>query len=149
MAESLRRSGEGVSWVKPDNLHYTLRFLGELGEDGAGRAAEAAREAAEPRQAFEASLGAFGAFPNSRRASVLWISLAEGSTPMVELARALEEALRRRGFDRADRPFSPHLTLGRVRARNPDLRAARAGGEALDAAPRVRVGPGFGGACKL
>jgi 2'-5' RNA ligase len=139
IAESLRRPGDGVSWVKPDNLHYTLRFLGELGEDGARRAVEAAREAAGPRQAFEASMGALGAFPNSRRASVLWISLSDGSEAMVDLAHALEEGLRRRGFDRADRPFSSHLTLGRVRIRNRDWTALLAEAKLPQPAPRFRV----------
>ena len=53
------------SWVKPENLHYTLRFIGELGEDGARRVGEAAREAAAERAAFDAALGGLGAFPNA------------------------------------------------------------------------------------
>ena len=120
MAEPMRRQGDGVSWVKTENLHYTLRFLGELGEDGAGRVADAAREASAPRPAFGATLGDLGAFPNPRRARVIWVSLSAGAKALIELSRALEEALRRCGFDRADHPFSPHLTLGRVRVPNRD-----------------------------
>ncbi len=113
--EALRHPGDGVSWVRPENLHYTLRFLGEVGEDGARRAAAAAGEAAAGEHAFDAALGALGAFPDARRARVIWIGLSAGAEPLVSLARALESALRARGFDRADKPFSPHLTLGRVR----------------------------------
>ncbi len=113
--EALRSPGDGVSWVKRENLHYTMRFLGDLGADGARRAGEAAREAATEHAAFEAALGAFGVFPNGRRARVIWIGLEEGGEAMRALARSLEEALKRRGFGRADRPFEPHLTVGRLR----------------------------------
>jgi len=116
----LRRSGDGVSWVKLENLHYTLRFLGELGEDGARRAAEAAAETAAGVREFPADLGELGAFPNARRARVLWVSLSEGAEPLAGLARGLEEGLKRRGFGRADQRFSAHLTLGRVRTPGPD-----------------------------
>lgn len=113
--EALRAPGDRASWVKRENLHYTLRFLGELGADGARRATEAAREAASDHAPFEAALGAFGCFPNERKARVLWIGLAEGEEPMRRLAASLEAALHRRGFDRADKPFTPHLTVARHR----------------------------------
>lgn len=113
--EALRSPGDGVSWVKRENLHYTLRFLGDLGADGARRAAEAAREAAAAHAPFEAALGGLGCFPNARRARVVWVGLAEGDAPLRALAGSLEEALRRAGFGRADKPFASHLTVGRVR----------------------------------
>jgi RNA 2',3'-cyclic 3'-phosphodiesterase len=113
--EALRSPGDGVSWVKRENLHYTLRFLGELGADGARRALEAAREAASDHRPFGAALGVFGFFPSARRARLLWIGLVEGDEQMRLLASSLEAALQRRGFDRADKPFEPHLTVGRLR----------------------------------
>lgn len=112
----LRAAGGGVSWVRAENLHYTLRFMGELGADGARRAGEAASEAASDHAPFEAALGDFGAFPDARRARVLWVGLAAGDAPLRALAASLKAALARRGFGRADRPFAPHLTVGRVRA---------------------------------
>ena len=114
-AESLKRPGDAVSWVKRENLHYTLRFMGELGEDGARRVKESADEAAKSGAPFSAALGPLGAFPNARRARVLWAGMSEGAERLTALARALEAALRKRGFDAADHPFSPHLTIGRVR----------------------------------
>jgi 2'-5' RNA ligase len=113
--EALRGPGDSVSWVKPENLHYTLRFLGELGEDGARRAGEAAGEAAARSAAFGAALGGLGAFPNARRARVLWAGMTEGAVALETLARDLDAGLARRGFERPDHPFSAHLTLGRVR----------------------------------
>lgn len=132
--ERMRRPGDSVSWVKRENLHYTIRFLGDLGEDGARRAAEAAVEAAAAHRAFDARLGNLGAFPNARRARVLWLGLAEGAEPLVALAHSVEQALRQRGFDRADKPFAAHLTVGRVREPSRDWGPLLAGAGAALAA---------------
>jgi 2'-5' RNA ligase len=113
--DALRRPGDGVSWVKPDNLHYTMRFLGELGEDGARRVGEAADEAARSLTAFEVTLGGAGGFPRARGARVIWLGLEQGAEPFVVLGKRLETALARRGFAPEGRAFTPHLTLGRVR----------------------------------
>jgi 2'-5' RNA ligase len=125
----LRRAeaaGARVSWVKEENLHYTMRFLGELGEDGARRAGEAALQAAASIPAFDAQLGGPGAFPDARRARVLWLGLSTGAEALVALARALDRALEPRGFAAPDHPFSPHLTLGRIRDAGADWTAALA-----------------------
>jgi len=139
LADSLRRPGDGVSWVKADNLHYTLRFIGDVGEDGARRVAEAAAEAAAAHVAFDATLGGLGAFPNPRRARVIWIGLAGGAEPLETLARDLEAALRQRGFDRADHAFTAHLTLGRIREAGPDWSARLAAVPALDPSLAFRI----------
>jgi 2'-5' RNA ligase len=130
-----------VSWVKLENLHYTLKFLGELGEDDARRAGDAAREAADSLAAFEIALGAAGAFPNARHARVLWLGCDRGANEFVELARRVDAALAKRGFDREKRAFSPHLTLGRVRETHHDWTAAIAAAPspAGEAAARFRV----------
>jgi 2'-5' RNA ligase len=120
LIERLRRPGDGVSWVKPENLHFTVRFLGELGDDGARRAAEAAQQGAAEHRAFEAALGVPGAFPSAKRARVLWLGLFKGAEPLVSLAQSVARALERRGFEKEDRPFTAHLTLGRVRERDQD-----------------------------
>jgi RNA 2',3'-cyclic 3'-phosphodiesterase len=139
LAESLRRPNDGVSWVKPDNLHFTLRFIGDVGEDGAGRVEQAARDAAASHTRFDAVLGELGAFPNARRARAIWVGLADGQAELVAVARDLEAALRQRGFDRADHPFSPHLTLGRVRERGQDWSERLSLVPAPEPAPRFRV----------
>jgi RNA 2',3'-cyclic 3'-phosphodiesterase len=142
--EALRRPGDGVSWVKRENLHYTMRFLGEVGEDGARRAAEAATEAAARSRAFAAQLGALGAFPDARRARVLWAGMTEGGESLEALARDLDRALAVRGFGKADKRFSAHLTLGRVREPGPDWTARLAdvtvaGESASFTVDRIRV----------
>ena len=125
--EGLQAEGDGVSWVKQDNLHFTVRFLGDLGESGAGRAAAAVRESVRGIPAFRASLGPPGAFPSPRKARVLWLGLAEGGDRLVALAKAVERGLEEAGFGRADRVFKPHLTIGRVRDRERDWSEPLAG----------------------
>jgi len=120
LIERLKQPEDGVSWVKRDNLHYTLRFLGDLGADGARRAAEAARTATDAHPAFDACLGGLGAFPSPRKARVLWLGLSQGGDALSALAHAVEAALQKKGFERADRPFAPHLTIGRVRTPGKD-----------------------------
>lgn len=115
LIERVRRPGDGVSWVRPTNLHYTLRFLGDLGPGRVEAASRAAAESVRGLAPFEASLGSTGAFPNLRRPRVLWIGLEVGAESLELFARSLDEALSREGFDRPDRPFQAHLTLGRLR----------------------------------
>ncbi len=105
----------GLSWVKPENLHFTLRFLGDLGDSGVTRAGGAVERGAGEARAFQARLGSLGGFPSLDRPRVLWAGLAEGGEGAVDLARAVNEALRRDGFGPPDKPFRPHLTLARVR----------------------------------
>jgi len=116
-ADSLRasRGAESVSWVRQDDLHCTMRFLGEVDDAGATRASQAMAEAAGQHTRFGATLGGFGAFPTAKAARVLWIGMTHGAEPMRLLARSLEQALRKQEFERADDAFEPHLTVGRVR----------------------------------
>ena len=127
-----------VSWVKPENLHYTLKFLGELGDDGARRAGEGAREAAASLAAFDVTLGAAGAFPSAQRARVLWLGLARGAEELKALGRTVDIALAKRGFDREKRAFSPHLTLGRVRDQGFDWTQALGAAAPLSGEPAAR-----------
>jgi 2'-5' RNA ligase len=115
-ADPLRPGHDAVAWVRKGNLHYTMRFLGEVDEAGAERAAAAMREAAASRPKFGAALGGFGAFPSAKRARVLWIGMMQGAEPMRQLAGALDASLARHGFEPAEESFEPHLTVGRVRA---------------------------------
>ena len=105
----------GLSWVKPENLHLTLRFLGDLGDSGVRRVCDSVAASAAPLPAPLARLGALGAFPNLARPRVFWVGLAEGAEEVTAVARVVSEALNRQGFGPPDKPVRPHLTLARVR----------------------------------
>jgi 2'-5' RNA ligase len=113
--EQVRQAGDGVGWVKSANVHYTLRFLGDLEPAGVEAAKRAAVRTAQATRAFRVALGAPGVFPDPRRPRVLWLGAREGAAELTALARTLENALAEEKFARADKPFAPHLTLGRVR----------------------------------
>jgi RNA 2',3'-cyclic 3'-phosphodiesterase len=117
-----------LRWVPPDNLHLTLRFLGEITAAQAARVAEAARQAARTAAPFSVTLDGLGAFPSPRRPRVVWVGIADGADRLTALARALEEEIVHRKFPREPRSFQPHLTVARVRAGGPppDLTAGLA-----------------------
>ena len=116
----------GVSWVREENLHLTIRFLGDLGESGVARLGEAVARAADTLHAPVASPGALGAFPSLERPRVVWIGVATGREGLTAVGAAVNAAIDRAGFERADKPFRPHVTLGRVRPGARGLEALRA-----------------------
>jgi 2'-5' RNA ligase len=112
--ERLRPLSRAVAWVPPQNLHLTLKFLGEQTDGRLAEAVLALEEAAAGRAAFAITLHSLGAFPGMERARVLWVGVAEGALEVRALQSQVEAALERRGFTRESRPWHPHLTIGRV-----------------------------------
>ena len=101
--------------VRPDGIHLTLRFLGETDPDLVGSLVEqVARVAAAVRRVTVTAAG-WGVFPGPGRPRVLWAGLRGELGPVVDLARAVEDAVVDLGFPRERRPFRPHLTLARAR----------------------------------
>jgi 2'-5' RNA ligase len=121
----LAASMSALSWVKPENLHLTLRFLGDLGDSGVLRAGESVRRGAEETRAFQAKLGGLAAFPLMDRPRVLWATLADGADEAAALARSVNANLKRDGFGPPDKPFRPHITLARIREGARGLAAIR------------------------
>lgn len=115
-AQGLPVAGE-VRWVKPENVHLTLKFLGDATEDELARAAEVLDSICERHEAFEVTTSGFGAFPSARRARILWAGLGGGAGRLTALAHDVQRSLEALGFDPERRPYAPHLTLGRARGR--------------------------------
>lgn len=128
-----------VKWVEPQNLHFTLKFLGEIPQERVPDVGEAVRSVAQTKP-FEIAVGGLGAFPNLRTPRVLWVGVTEGAGDLAALARRVEDALFRVHFPREVRPFEPHLTIGRIRqgSGGPDLaRALERSGDAKIGRQRV------------
>ncbi len=111
----LRHWGVEARWVKPANIHLTLKFLGET-DPAAGEAIQGAMQAAVVSQApLELSLGALGGFPNLSRPRVLWQAVGGEGERLRAVQQALDARLALCGFDPEARPFRAHLTIGRIR----------------------------------
>ena len=111
----LRQPSDGIRWVRTDRMHLTLVFLGEVGTDFLDLAKEALVGAAAQHRRFEAQLGGLGAFPTAGRARVVWVGMSIGSDDLCALQGTVVGALVSIGYQPERRPFSPHLTLGRLR----------------------------------
>jgi RNA 2',3'-cyclic 3'-phosphodiesterase len=104
-----------VRWVPAESQHLTLKFLGEIGEERVDALVARASAKLLSVAPFELALAGFGAFPSAREARVLWLGVARGAGLLAKLARKLDGASKVAGAERERRPFSAHLTLGRLR----------------------------------
>jgi RNA 2',3'-cyclic 3'-phosphodiesterase len=101
-----------ANWVPPENLHITLKFIGEA-EGSLVSRIQTVMEGMSLGGRFFVSLAGIGAFPSERAARTLWIGVEEGREALASLAGRLEEALTGLGLRREERTFKPHLTLAR------------------------------------
>ncbi|MDM7999724.1 MAG: RNA 2',3'-cyclic phosphodiesterase [Dehalococcoidia bacterium] len=106
-----------VKWVDPESMHLTLKFLGNVAVDSIPRIVEAMSNVARLHTPFGLRLGGMGAFPNWQRPQVVWVGVGGQLDRLNSLQKGLESALSPLGFPAESRPFSAHLTLGRLRER--------------------------------
>lgn len=117
IAEAQRRlksTGADLKLVERENLHITLRFLGEIPPSLAEAIGELIRESGF--KPFRVSFRGVGAFPNINRPRVIWIGVSEGADELKRLHARIEKGLIGLGLRGEDRPFTPHLTIARVRS---------------------------------
>ena len=114
--EELKKSGAEVRWVKPENIHLTLKFLGHITPEKVEKVKITTREIMKPFAPFEISVSGLGAFPKISYPRVIWMGIDEGKEELKRITSSIEENLVKMGFAKKKRPFSPHLTLGRVKS---------------------------------
>ena len=115
--DGLRRSVDAhwVRWVQPQNIHLTLKFLGEVEAPKVKQISPAIEAEAARHGPSRFIVAGVGAFPNPERARVLWVGLQDPAGCLAGLHMGMEAALDGAGFAREGRAYTPHLTLGRVR----------------------------------
>ncbi len=118
----LRDANTDVKWVKSENIHLTLKFLGDVTEQQANQVSGILDKIAAGFQPFEISLSGIGAFPKLEYPRVIWVGVNDKGcrgtarrAPTVELAQVIKTELEKFGFVKEERPFAAHLTIGRVR----------------------------------
>lgn len=106
--------GRCVRWTPPENIHLTLKFLGEIPPAQVDALTSALRVQADSVPAFNVEVGGLGSFPDGKRARILWIGI-QAPAEIQTLHRGIESACARLGYESESRGLSPHLTIGRVR----------------------------------
>ena len=124
-ADTCRATGAEVSWVAPQNLHLTVKFLGDTPDARIPEVCRAAEATAQTAVPWELELAGVGAFPHLGRPATLWIGGGAGSATLAKLAGGLDDALHPLGFARENRPFAVHLTFGRIRRASAGLPALK------------------------
>ncbi len=106
---------QGVSWVPPENLHLTLRFLGAAEDAQIAALRQGLAVVAARHEGFVAAVGQSGCFPNRRQPKVIWARVADADGRLGALQRDVEEVVCAAGWVPEERAFRSHVTLGRVR----------------------------------
>ena len=104
-----------VSWVKPSNIHLTLKFLGDVASNQIPSIEDAIRHVVKDQQPFNMKIGSIDAFKNFSQPKVLWFDIATDPTPIVRLTENLNSSLNRFSSPKESRKFIPHLTIARIR----------------------------------
>ncbi|UCH88716.1 MAG: RNA 2',3'-cyclic phosphodiesterase [Thermoplasmata archaeon] len=115
LSEELKATKADLKLVEPENIHITLKFLGDTDEVLVEQITGQMIESSRGIQPFELRFEKIGAFPNINYLKVIWVGL-EGATPLVQISRKLDSGLRSLGFKSDKKGFKPHITLARVRS---------------------------------
>jgi 2'-5' RNA ligase len=114
IAPMQKENGSSVRWVPKENMHLTLKFLGDVSAANVEMLSQMLGAEADLFNCFNLRLNGLGSFPNLKRPRVLYIGI-QAPTTLEALQRGIESASRRLGYESEERGFSPHLTVGRVK----------------------------------
>ncbi|UCH22431.1 MAG: RNA 2',3'-cyclic phosphodiesterase [Deltaproteobacteria bacterium] len=106
-----------IRWVRPENIHLTLKFLGNINPADIEIIGRVMDDTAEPYAPFSLKAKGIGVFPGLKRPRVIWIGIGGQIEPLVGLQQNLDEKLNTIGFSQEKRLFKGHLTLGRVKGK--------------------------------
>jgi len=115
--QELKKSDAQVGWVRIEGIHLTLKFLGNIAPESIEEIKPALARAASQTAPIRIEPAGCGAFPTIKSPRVIWVGLGGQISSLAELERRIEAAMIPLGFKPEDRPFKPHLTVGRVKGR--------------------------------
>lgn len=111
----LKHYAPEVRWVRAANLHFTLRFLGDVDEVNIPKLSDSLNNRLNNQNTFKIKLSGLGCFPNMKRPRVIWLGAAGDMDSLKQTANQVETACRDTGFGKGDKSFSAHLTIGRIK----------------------------------
>lgn len=140
LQEGLEASGADVKWVKTENIHLTLKFLGEIDNKRLDKITAIIDSVAKDKKSYLVRIGSVGAFPKINSPRVIWVGLQEGDAETKAITEELEEKISKTGIPKEKREFSSHITIGRTRSglnieklvQGLEILAADFGGETLE-----------------
>jgi 2'-5' RNA ligase len=139
-----RLIGGELRWVRPEAIHLTLKFFGDISENAVADIAAVVEPAAAGAAPFILSIDGVGVFPDQRRPRILWLGM-DGDVPrLLVFQKELERALGMVGFPEEERPFTPHLTLARIKSARGLTGLARALEKGEEYAAGRFTAPGIG-----
>ncbi|HYA11632.1 MAG TPA: RNA 2',3'-cyclic phosphodiesterase [Thermodesulfovibrionales bacterium] len=115
LIEILRKHNADVKWVLHENLHLTLKFLGKTPEDLLPKISESLSEIVLSYTSFCIKIYSAGVFPNRKYPRVIWVGM-EDSEVLKKMQRDIDDSMAALGYQKEERVFYPHLTIGRVRS---------------------------------
>lgn len=114
--KDLKLSHADVRWVSPEKIHLTLKFFGSIDESRIDPIVKSIGGPTQTSSPFSLAVRGMGAFPHLKNPRVIWMGLVDEKEILPSFQRELEKELRKIGFESEDRPFHPHLTLGRMKS---------------------------------
>jgi len=119
--EKLKAANADVKWVPAENLHLTLKFLGKTPEEMLAKINKKLLSAAKMHEKFYIHLFGAGVFPNMKQPRVVWLGMKDAEDA-IKLQKDIDGSMAELGFEKEDRAFKPHLTIGRIRSpKNKDI----------------------------
>lgn len=112
--ETLKTKCHSIKWVKRENVHLTLKFIGEIPEDKLAGLSIILKNVADRHSSFLAVAEGIGSFPTIKNPKVIWAGIKEGHEQIANISRDIEEKAKKIGFAAEEKPFTSHITIGRV-----------------------------------
>jgi 2'-5' RNA ligase len=113
----MKSFSKGITWVNPESIHLTLKFLGNLSALELSKVFTGMQNIfQDPPPGFRLTVAGLGAFPSLKKPRVLWVGVSgSGMEALIQIQKLIEDEMYRQGFPKEERKFSPHLTLARIK----------------------------------
>jgi 2'-5' RNA ligase len=126
LQSELQKTNADAKWIEPQNIHLTLKFLGDIPVEILPRIEQTITEIASRSAPFNVSLTEIGAFPDAKRPRTIWVGAKDDTGTLAGIAGAIKSAMINLGVEQEEHDFVAHITLGRIRGLRAQSRLSKA-----------------------